>query len=375
MIYYIIFITISILAIIQINFPNSTLFIHKEKKMIIRLANRDICINYKKNILFTFFIIFLCVFAGFRWEVGIDFFTYKNEYNNINKGILGTGELSYVLISKLVPSFIYVLIVYAFSSILILSKFLKKLSPYIFVSLMLFFSNFYLRFNMGIIRQGLAICISLWCIYYAIKKQIIKSIFLLFIAVIIHRSAIIVSLIYFIINKRISDNKKIILAILCLILGNTNIISHIARFISLLPLPGMNRYSSYLSNILLNNDKFSIVDLKTLFFLIFFIYICKKMRKNDEKVLSLTNIYFLGTCIQYIFIRVEFIADRAAYYFLVIEIILLPMIIYSIKNKLIRNIILFILIAYSFYYVKYYVNYTTDIWMNAPYIPYKMFFY
>ena len=169
-------------------------------------------------------LVFLVLFAGLRWNVGLDFGTYQAGYETVKAGNLNiSAEPSLVFLLYFAPSLTIVFLVYAFFSVNYTVKYLQKNSVYFFVSLLLFFANIYLRYDMGIMRQGLALAITLYSIKYAEKREFAKFVLCVFLAAIFHSSALMFLVIYFVVDKRFSLGTYFTATMLSAIVGFTNI--------------------------------------------------------------------------------------------------------------------------------------------------------
>ena len=375
MIYYMVYLFLMVLAWIEV--------LDLSKK-ISRCKTRKIYIgNYligtmETNILIFSIGVFLVLFAGLRWNVGLDFGTYQAGYETVKAGNLNiSAEPSLVFLLYFAPSLTIVFLVYAFFSVNYTVKYLQKNSVYFFVSLLLFFANIYLRYDMGIMRQGLALAITLYSIKYAEKREFAKFVLCVFLAAIFHSSALMFLVIYFVVDKRFSLGTYFTATMLSAIVGFTNIWKYLLKLISYLPIPMMEKYINHYTSGKYVNMTIAFSDIKTAFLLFVFVLYISKCKDSVfiSKYRGLINIYFIGTCITYAFNSFVTLSDRGADYFCIVEILLLPTMLKQINSKGVRTMLMVLVCVYAFKNVYYYANYVGTSWMNAPYLPYTTVFH
>ncbi len=375
MIYYMLFLSLMILAWFEVLNTSSIMTRYKTKKF---YMGHYLIGTMETNALISGIVIFLILFAGLRWNVGLDFGTYQVGYETVRSGDLNiSAEPSLVFLLYFAPNLTAVFLVYAFFSITYTVKYLKQNSVYFFVSLMLFFSNIFLRYDMGIMRQGLALAITLYSIKYAEKREFAKFIFFVFFAALFHSSAFMFLVVYFVVDKKFSLTTYFSLTVLSAIVGLTNIWKYLLKLISYLPIPMMEKYINHYMSGKYIDVTISFSDAKTaLLLLIFVIYLSKCNDSSFKaKYRALVNIYFLGTCVSYAFKSFLTLSDRGADYFCIVEILLLPAILKQMNSKGIRTILMVLICAYAFRNVYYYSNYVSTSWMNAAYLPYTTVFH
>lgn len=148
---------------------------------------------------------FLFIVAGFRGE-GVD-----NDHGNYLMSIRdkwGITEPSFYLIAyfcyDLLGSEKLVFITYAFLSVSLLFIGLKRLAPYFFLSLAVYFASNYVIHDLNAIRSGVAVGFTLLSFNYWIDNKKRQTFTYLLLATFFHFSFAMFFLIYFILK----DNKK-----------------------------------------------------------------------------------------------------------------------------------------------------------------------
>ncbi|EOR94024.1 capsular polysaccharide biosynthesis protein [Arcticibacter svalbardensis MN12-7] len=140
--------------------------------------------------------ILLILFAGFRGpNVSSDFETYKDYYELVRPSSeylpFSFIEPSFVIFSKIFPYLRFVILAYAVLSVCIKLFAFEKLTPFVFYSVALWFSHFFLVLEMNQIRVGVAIGLLLLSIPSIVKRNHYQYVGLVFLAFLFHYSAII----------------------------------------------------------------------------------------------------------------------------------------------------------------------------------------
>lgn len=179
-----------------------------------------------KRIVLFFLIILLFFISSFRGDFTSDYKNYASlfwYYSNcsikeiLQNGLWGYPELGYLffqfIIQKITGNAIFL---FAFTSLLIILthfKFIRDYSIDVVLALFLFVEagTFYTSFNL--VRQIMASGIVLIGTKYLVNKSLIKYCFVVLIASLFHKSAIIMIPAYFISFQKISFNRFIVYSI------------------------------------------------------------------------------------------------------------------------------------------------------------------
>lgn len=179
-----------------------------------------------KRVLFWLLFAILVFFAGFRWDVGIDWFNYMELFDLEN----GVGfdsdwmEGGNVWLSSLLYlcGFIdagYYLWVAAFITLFFIFWSIKEYSPApILSAILLVCLGTYFDLLNGV-RQYIAISIIVFSWQFIFKKQLTRYILAVILAGLFHASAFIMLPVYFIYKLRFNKNWLIILALLAFVLS------------------------------------------------------------------------------------------------------------------------------------------------------------
>lgn len=302
-------------------------------------SSRSMTIRKSSMILWSLFIIMLCI-SGFRWDVGIDWMSY---YTTFDGDLLKLAtfeeriEPGNILIKLLLNTNGYDNSLYWIWSMSFITLFCifyttNKLSPLPLFSIALYICLGMYFYSFNGIRQHCAVALTtiLWpCL---IERKLIKYIIGVIIASLFHKSAMIILPIYFFCRHKFNKNTLIIGLIITLLLGTiaSTIIDKVASYI-----PAYNVYqgSEYAQS---NSNLLSY--LRILFPLILFSLLIpvydKLTTDNIQKVF--TNLTLISIYLGVLFPNTA-LGIRINYYFLISQIIFIPMLCkaYSAKNSLI----------------------------------------
>lgn len=313
---------------------------------------------YKKHktvssiIIFISFMI-LILLIGCRESVGTDYDSYIYYYNfisNLNFDELNVVDWEYgaVLIFKLTSLIFsnekFIMIVLAILTIYPLYK-LNKLYDYKYLPYsILTYSLMLLSFSMNGMRQAIAMSFIALAVGYLMKENRLKSIILIIIAFLFHKSAIIIIpyLILFMIKKGSKIERDYTLV--------TLLISVIILFFNeyLINLGFISEYDYYLTDINIGN-----ISLNAILFHIPIILIMLCFSNKEQNHLNLLKglvisgiiLDFIGTSKQYL--------SRIALYYTMFEILLIPMLLKHINNQTTKKLISFLYIIFLVIYFVY----------------------
>lgn len=292
--------------------------------------------NRRFTLAYSFIVLTLIFLAGFRYECGADFDSYKEIYNDVNEnnylsicepvfGILNYGIKSFF-------SFPVFLLVIASLSLCLKSKVILKYSCCPFYSLLLYFMSVFLTQDMGQIRQGLAVSVC-WCAFpFLAERKMRKYILLVVLASLIHFSAFICLLVFFFRNLKLTYINTIITFVVCIcmgqfvysLLGNIDILGSFLQF-KLHSYWGNDEYGSAIG---LN---WGIVLHLIVMFLLLRYYDILKLDDEIKKIFVIS--YFIGNCVYFLCMQIEIMAGRLSLYYISLDIILIPIIVYSVFNN------------------------------------------
>lgn len=285
-------------------------------------------------------------FAGFRFKIGYDYPKYFAGY--IFDDELKHWEPFFNFFVRLIREFNFGLDIQAmfffFSAltIIIVYKALRALTPYyrFGVLLYLFIPSLFVN-SFSVIRQGISLGILLYGLQYitTVRPDYKKYVISAFVAFMFHYSSIFVVLVYVVGAKFFKKTHSWLLYSLILLVSFFLSFAHISKYL-LLSMPG--HFSTYA-----NNFGYTVSPLKLLIVNAFFLFFMLQKDKFVKTKLDnyLLNSIFIGLLIFNIFSDFVFVS-RLAQYFLAVQIIFVPIYLYSIKDTFIRNVMFVLFLVY-----------------------------
>jgi hypothetical protein len=317
--------------------------------------------------------------VGLRWETGTDWMPYLENFlisDNIDavlvNSVLGfeIGYGFFVFFVRLFTSdYTVFLLAHALVYYFLVFKSNKFISPYPYVSLLLFYAS--TAGMLGSNRQLIALAICLYSIQYVITKKPIKFAALIFIAFLFHTTAIIFSVYYFL-NRDFKKHHVYIVLILAFIIGNTNIPNLLFSGLgNLLGGASESKAQFYTEKDVLGDSSLSFVGLirRLLYFVIFYLSYDKLIDKL--KIYKLIfNGFLFGLVFYFLFANsLLILVNRGSIYFNVMEAFLIASLLYLFKTNKDRMIVVFIIFLYSFYIFFQSISVYSDL-----FLPYKGLF-
>lgn len=322
-------------------------------------------IPFKNNYLLFAVALLLALLAGFRGiNVFRDYYNYQYSFDNIYE-LTGKGNLSYFLILE--PGYIAVvyffrllfesnyglaiMLFFAISGMLIKTITINKVSINPYLSLLFYYSYFFIFYEMAQIRIGLASAIffiSLPCLLKGDRKMYI---FLILVATLFHYSAIFyLVLLVFDVNN---FNKKIYWSVLLLslLLAFVHLpLLNVLRNFDSYDIGKLNSYVEASSNDMTINV-FSFVNLCNILCCSYLMFLLKTKAINSDKRLIL----FLKCNILSIFI-LSFLSSapaidlRVNQLFGIVQVFLFPYLLRYLPAKRF-NVFILVLLAACFFYI------------------------
>lgn len=311
-----------------------------------------------KKPLVWLFALLISFMAFFRYGIGSDYFSYEFLYSRLQPTVemeykfgIDNQELGFRLIGSLMKmwglSYQQYLIVFAAITLFFTVKTVLKYSKNPTLSLVIYFSFYYLTWPLSGIRQALAMAVGMYfLLQYVEKKNTMKFVVIAVLLSLVHSSAIIL-LVFMLITKLDLNKKK---------LFNISIISFI---LSILPigillsyltvLPVFNRVLPYMY---LNMSlSFSILDFQSIsriIFLIFAFVVYDRVSSLGSIHKTIMNLYIMSFALYFAMQFSELAAARVSVYGRLLDILIIPNVMYAmyrLKSKMLYFNIIFILCA------------------------------
>lgn len=278
--------------------------------------------------------------AAFRGEgVDRDYEGYIEYYNDV----LGSGfinvEPTFIIITEVVEKFFgshsYLFITYALLGVSVKLYAIGRLTPHKNIALLVYFSGFFLLHEMTQIRIGVAAGLLLLCVKPIKDRSYRNFLFFSVLAFCFHYSAIIVFPLYFLRNSTSSLRYYSLLLPVALILyylnfNAVNISEYIPIDLITLKIRTYEEYAFFDSSINILNALF--LSRCLLAYLLF--WRAKELARQNEYLVILLKIYFIGIFTFLAFASIPGISSRASELLFVVEIILIPALIGNAKEKI-----------------------------------------
>ena len=241
------------------------------------------------------------------------------------------------------------------------------------MSIFLYFTGYFLRFDMGILRQSIALAIVMYSIKFIEKRNLRIFIIVILISTLFHSTAIIFLIAYPLANKNYSIKKIYVILAISMILSFTSIGNFVYELIGILNNSILGeKLVAYSQDVRFSYHLIDINMLKRGVFLLIFTKVIKDKYPDNKRYNIYLNIYLIGVCIYYIFKSVAIISDRGSVYFNFIEILLFPIILKSYKGIITKFIIVVFITLYGFFNLFTTINSARiESINNRPYVPYN----
>lgn len=335
-------------------------------------------IQYKSM---SFIVFALFVFqVGTRWQTGTDWAAYwihfeeTNTISDVYHSLTGFehGYGYFVLFVKyLWNDYTVYLTFHALIYYFFIFKAFQRLTPYLFISLMVFYAS-----TMGVMgsnRQLFALGICLYALRYIIDKNTIKFFLFIGIAFLFHRTALLFS-VFFFLNRDIKQSWILGILVVSIFLGKTSFpyfaFSFVGDFFGGIASSKVSLYLERSEGDLLNQQLSILGFLKRLVFLGLFMYNYKYLTAKLPFYKIAFNGYFVGLVLYFMFSSsLLIIVNRGSLYFNVMEVFLIACQFLVIKNKHYKvNLLILLFIISIFLFLQSIASYS-DL-----FLPYKGIF-
>lgn len=293
-----------------------------------------------KHVIFRLLSLIFFTTALVASESSKDYLSYHTAFSFI-EGYKDTRfEPTFSLIVKTIKIFssnsIFLFATYAIIGVFIKFFAIKKLTNLYFLSLLIYLSNYYLLHEINQIRAGVAsgiLLLSIKPLYERNSKLFFLSSIL---AISFHYSAIIILPLWFLNPHKLNRNIAFIIIPLSYLLVLNNIT--LGRFIELIPIDPVQRlyimYSTQMEKGLKSDiNIFNTIQLLRCLIALIMVYFYKILEEQNKYSIILLKIYITGIVTFVLFSDFPTASFRISAFLLVVEIILIPLLIYMVKQK------------------------------------------
>ena len=232
----------------------------------------------------------------------------------------------------------------------------KRYSPNIALSLMTFICLVY-TFHFNALRQAISMAIVFFAIPYILKGRTLHSLFIIIVAVLFHKTAIVMLPVIFLLNYK-GNYRDVIVVAFSLVAAFSS--SYLIDFASSVD----NRYALYSKASEGGGEGTSLF-----FFMLLVIFYCykKQVEANYSDYSRLFTLYLMGVLISITSIVLSLDPSgplRLNQYFLQSSIFMIPMLVNSISNRLEKNVVAIVL---TFLCSVYFILFTSNLANLSPF--------
>ncbi|WP_232012348.1 EpsG family protein [Cedecea lapagei] len=299
--------------------------------------------------------IVLFIFCALRGaDVDRDYQSYVNIYGYIVNGYHYAIEPTFYLITYiselLTSSPVFIFIIYAALAISFKYLFIKEWSPYLLLSVLVYFSSIFLLHDMTQIRIGVASSIGFFSLKYIIENNYRKYYLWILVAILFHFSMVVFIFIPLLNSKRLTTNFKLGYLSLLLFLY----VLYTFKIDMLTPLQYVTiggvqeKYNMYKAQIETDNASVNVFSVtQILHILIVFLTLSfSRYFEKDKKMILIFKLYALSPLCLIAFSAIPGFSIRLSELFSISEIVFLPMLATQFKHK---GLVYFIIIAISLF--------------------------
>jgi hypothetical protein len=306
--------------------------------------------NSESKSLLVFWAFVLILIASLRGEnIDQDYKGYLEYYQDILNNDFTNVEPTFILIVRFVDllfrSPILIFIIYSILGVTTKFVAINRLTPYQHFSVLLYFSVYFLLFEMTQIRAGVAGGILLLCIKPIFERKFFLFLGLCFLAILFHFSAIVILPLYLLNPFKTRKSFFLLLIPLSYLIyfSNLNLFSIISEYAIPFGLL-QTKVSSYTSYAQDDNyiNVFNYLHVARCLICFFFLINANFFHSKLKYFNILIKIYVLGLFFYVSLAFIPGIASRISELLLIVEIILVPYVISYFSDKILPKTLLYL---------------------------------
>jgi hypothetical protein len=290
-----------------------------------------------KDIITVVVLYIVIIIAGIRENVGYDYANYVSYYILENATEVGFN-LCIKALKLLGLNYNWMFIAFSFATIMLVYKGIKLYTKHTSLALFVFvlIPGLYLN-SFSIVRQSIAIAILFYGYHFLIEKKYLRYCMMILLASSFHYT-VLLTIPFFLISLKVASMKRwmyFVMIIGSIVLSQINISLFI--FQKILGSTGYIAYATF------NDGGASLLKIVILNIIaVFFLFFYDKMTDHEKTmcffaILSITIVTTFGSIGA---------VTRFAYYFKIFEIILVSNIIFLLKSKINRSVLLIFIMGY-----------------------------
>lgn len=246
--------------------------------------------------------------------------------------------------------------IFALISVSLRLSFLYKYAPFFWISVVVYLSNIYILHDMIQLRAAIASVALLWSTIYIYQKRLKPFILIVVLASLFHYSAIAIIPFYFLSSKRAKWVYFIIpLSYVLYLLG-----IRIGTLVQYIPVDFVQKlYDLYTKSAIYKEETVNVFNALQIFRCILFyviLYYSKIILNHSQYINLYLKIYALGLSAIILLSDIPTFAFRISELYQSIEILLVPLLVYAFKSRIIgKSIVIFIayvIAAMNIFYIK-----------------------
>lgn len=311
--------------------------------------------TYRKRV-FVYIItasVFLVLFAGLRGkDVSSDYSTYSEYFQNIHRQrslqFISLIEPTFIFVSYYLPTVRAVMIFFSLLAISFKLVAFNRLTPFVFFSVAIWFSSFFLVQEMNQIRAAVATGLLLLSIPSIIDKKALHFFLIIFVASLFHYSALVFIPIYFLNSIKVQFLYFLIIPVSYLLnalgIGFLDILKHVHITIVESKLEDYN--TLYSMGMYTKINIYNPIILLRILIIYGLLLNTKKIHAKNRYYIILVKSYVISISILVLFSTLPAFSLRVSDIFGIVEIILLPFFLYVYNPKFLIILLLFMFSAF-----------------------------
>lgn len=315
---------------------SSFFFVNKQNQSYLRL---------KTSLLFITLI--LTLIATFRPDSMADRQNYLDSWNGYGGERFELGFVTIAdLIRRISSNEYWFLFVFAFLSVGLKIWAICRISPLIWASLLIYVSNLFILHDMIQMRCAIASGLLLHAVYFLVNRDTKRFLLVFVTAFLFHYSSLIILPLWFLSINRSYKYCYIGLIIVAYILGP---VFPIESFIQTIPIEGIQSlWAMYENTIDGDVNIFNAIQLGRIAICVFLLLNIDRISCYNKYAILLVKIYAVSIASLVLFSRVPVIAFRVSELYQIVEIVLIPMILYAFPGKVLLKRMAVFVIGLSF---------------------------
>lgn len=312
--------------------------------------------NKRPNKSFVFLIgIVLSLIAAFRPETMPDYSEYLYVFTTGDSERMEIGFMAIVeFFRSFIASPLFYFALFAIISISIKLYNIYITSSFFFASMLIYISCVFILHDMIQMRCAIASGLLLFATRYVYKKKIISFLVTLCFALLFHYSAIIILPLWFLNTTHIKKSLYMSMIPIAYMLALSGCL--LGSLVQLIPFqPIQNLWNMY--DVAMETGKgdeiniFNMLHLARCLICIFILYNVNTISKHNKMVILLVKIYTISLVSLVIFSDIPVIAFRVSELYQVVEVLLIPLIIFTFKSPIVGKILISV-ISFGFLYIN-----------------------